>query len=110
SVPVSSPRHYDLPVIRLTTAPRDLPLGGQTVRASGTFVYWFVADGVLSADPAGFQRMWSTTKHLLATGERQRWAYITCFALSTPGQEDAAFERIKKFLTAAVPQFQLTPP
>jgi len=110
SVPTSSPHQYDLPVIRLTTAPREINLDGRLVQASATYVYWFVADGTLSADPWGFKRMWSTTKHLLATGERHRWAYVACLALSTPGQENAVFERIRQFIAASAPEFQLTPP
>ena len=64
----------------------------------------------LSADALGFRRMWSTTKLLLATGERQRWAYVTCFSICAPGQEDADFERMKQFIAASVPEFQLPPP
>jgi len=39
----------------------------------------------------------------------QRWAYISCFAVCLPGQEEATFERLKKFIAASVPEFQLTP-
>jgi hypothetical protein len=53
--------------------------------------------------------MWQMAKHLLRTGELQRWAYVSVFAVCAPGQEDAAFERIKRFIAAAVPEFQLTP-
>ena len=110
SVPVASPYSYDLPVIRLTTAPRELVINGRQVMASGTFVYWFVADSALSADPLGLKRMWMTAKHLLTAGERHRWAYVTCFSPSNPGREDATFDRMKKFIAAAVPDFQLALP
>jgi hypothetical protein len=39
----------------------------------------------------------------------ERWAYVVCSAVCFPGQEDATFERLKKFMVAAVPEFQLTP-
>jgi hypothetical protein len=38
-----------------------------------------------------------------------RWAYISFFSVCQPGQQDAAFERMKKLIAAAVPEFQLTP-
>jgi hypothetical protein len=40
----------------------------------------------------------------------QRWAYVACISPCAPGQEDATFARMKKFIAAAVPEFQLTPP
>jgi len=39
----------------------------------------------------------------------QRWAYVTYFAVCAPGQEDAAYERLKKLIQTSVPEFQLTP-
>jgi hypothetical protein len=39
----------------------------------------------------------------------QRWAYVSYFAVYEPGQEDAAFERVKKLIMASVPEFQLAP-
>jgi hypothetical protein len=45
----------------------------------------------------------------LRTGVLQRWAYVTCFSVCQPGQEEATFNRMKEFLAAAVPEFQLTP-
>jgi hypothetical protein len=53
--------------------------------------------------------MWWMAKNLLQTGELQRWAYVSCFSVCLPGQEDATFERMKKFLAASVPEFQTTP-
>jgi hypothetical protein len=53
--------------------------------------------------------MWWTTEHMMSTGVLQRWAYISCFSVCAPGQEGAAFDRMKEFLAASVPQFQLFP-
>jgi hypothetical protein len=47
--------------------------------------------------------------HLLRTSVLERWAYVSYFAQCEPGQEDAAFERIKKLIAASVPEFQLPP-
>ena len=46
---------------------------------------------------------------LVETGELQRWAYITCFSVCEPGQEDATYARMEKFIQSSVPQFQLVP-
>jgi len=53
--------------------------------------------------------MWWMARELFRTGELQRWAYVLCFAVCLPGQEEVTFERIRKFIAAAVPEFQLTP-
>jgi hypothetical protein len=44
--------------------------------------------------------------HLLSTGELERWAYVNCFMLCLPGEEEATYARMKEFIATAVPQFQ----
>jgi len=39
----------------------------------------------------------------------QRWAMISYFTICAPGTEDATFERMKKFIVASAPEFQLVP-
>jgi hypothetical protein len=109
TVPVERPVRYELPVIRLVSTRTFRNADGVPVTMRGVYVYWFVADGVLSGDMSGADRMWRMAKHMLRTGELQRWAYVSCFVVCAPGQEDATFERIKRFIAAAVPEFQLTP-
>ncbi|MCX6895882.1 MAG: exosortase-associated EpsI family protein [Verrucomicrobia bacterium] len=105
TIPVAVPLPYDLPVIKLT-ASNQLPVNGQAVAARGIYVYWFVADGELSADSSGWRRMLQSMAHLLRTGELQRWAYVSVFAVCEPGQEAALFERMKQLIAATVPEFQ----
>jgi hypothetical protein len=105
-VPVSRPHPYELPVMKLTMF-RESVVDSQRVRASGVYVYWFVAEDVTTARHG--QRMWWMAKNLLQLGVLQRWAYVTCFSICLPGQEEATFDRMKQFMTAAVPAFQLTP-
>jgi hypothetical protein len=107
-IPMTRPQPYDLPVIKIL-ATREHRTAKGTVPIRGLYVYWFVADDALSGDKSGAERMWWMAKHLLKTGELQRWAYVSCFAVCLPGEEAATFERMKKFLAAAVPQFQLVP-
>jgi hypothetical protein len=108
-IQVERPQPYELPVIKLVAGRTVQNTNGQPVTLHGIYVYWFVADGALSGDMSGAQRMWWMAKHLLQSGVLQRWAYVSCFTVCLPGQEDATFERMKTFIAASVPEFQLTP-
>ena len=105
TVPVYQPFAYDLPVVELVAHAVD----GQNRTWSGVYVYWYVADDALSASTSGFQRMYWMAAKMLRTGVLQRWAYVSCFATCAPGQENATFERMKPFIAACVPEFQLYP-
>ena len=56
-----------------------------------------------------WQRLWWLARDLLRTGVLQRWAYVSCFTVCIPGQEEAVFERVKRLIAASVPEFQLPP-
>ena len=103
-VPVKTPTGEEMPVMKLTTTKQLLDSAGKAITVRGIFVYWFVAKGMQT--PEHGDRMWRMAKGLLQHGELQRWAYVTCFCPCFPGQEEIAFDRIKQFLVAAVPQFQ----
>jgi hypothetical protein len=105
-VAMTRPYEYDLPVTKLTVSPEKPATMGDR---RGVYVYWYVADGAISASATGFQRMWWMAKHMLRTGVLQRWAYVSYFAVCPPGREEATFERMKKLIAASVPDFQLTP-
>jgi Protein of unknown function (DUF3485) len=105
TIRVQSPHPYDLPVTKMMMT-RPETANGQNVTISGIYVYWFVADGQLTG--SHFTRMWSSAVHLLRTGELQRWAYVGCLGACRRGDEDATYARMKKFIAAAVPQFQKT--
>ena len=84
--------------------------GGERVTRNGVYIYWYVADKALSGDPSGAERMWSMARKLLETGELQRWAYVTFLAYCPPGQEAATYDRLREFISAAVPDLQVTQP
>ena len=105
-VQIDRPVAYELPVMKLI-ANKEMVANGQKLKARGLYVYWFVADGKYTARHT--QRMWWMIKDLVRHGVLQRWAYISCFCVCAPGQEDAAFARMKRFIAAAVPEFQLAP-
>lgn len=105
-IPIQSPHRYQLPVMRMD-ALREVQLpDGKVERLGAVYVYWFLSDTRLSNDHA--QRMWWLALDLLKTGELQRWAYMGCLAACYPGQEDATYARLERFIQALVPEFQLT--
>jgi Protein of unknown function (DUF3485) len=108
TVPLSQPLAYNLPIIKIL-ATYNVPVGGKTITKRCLYVYWYVADGALSNDRSGMERMWSMARKLAVTGVLQRWAYVRFYAFCDPGQEEATFQEIKRFIVDAVPQFQLTP-
>jgi len=107
-IPMTQPQPYDLPVIKMV-ATASIPVDGKTVTKKCVYVYWYVTDGDLSNNEAGFGRMWAMTKKLVTTGVLQRWAYVRFYAFCDPGQEDATYDSLKRIIAAAVPQFQTTP-
>lgn len=109
TVHLDQPISYDLQVVKLIASPEP-KANGQRPDVRAVYVYWFVAGDALSAGLTGFERMWMMAAKLLRTGILQRWAYVSCLAYCAPGQEEPTFERIKRFIAAAAPQFQLMPP
>ncbi len=105
-IPIAEPRPYSLPAMKMLATKEFANAQGQRVTARSVYVYWFVSDEQLTALHG--ERMWWMATGLLRTGVLQRWAYVSCLSLCYPGQEEATFEKMKRFLGAAVPQFQLT--
>jgi hypothetical protein len=108
AVPMDRPARYDLPVNKLTVSQLQKNKKGQIQAVSGLYVYWFVSGDKITADPLSGM-MWSIAKTLLENGVVERWAYVSYFCTCLPGQEDATFERLKDFIRASTPQFQLVP-
>ncbi|HZV33219.1 MAG TPA: exosortase-associated EpsI family protein [Verrucomicrobiae bacterium] len=105
TVRIEKPHPYDLQVNKLVCSRDVRTEGGNSAKQSCVFVYWFIADNDLAAGHWSLMRKMAT--HLLWTGELERWAYVYCMGVCPPGGEDETYARIKKFITAAVPQFQL---
>ena len=106
TVTISKPHSYDLPVLKYPLHRYVKNPDGTIQAVSGIYVFWFVADGRLTADHT--QRMWWMARDLLQKQVLERWAYVICAAQCPPGQEDAAFAKMKEFIADSVPQFQLT--
>ena len=105
TIPISGRSSYDLPVKRLIATKTFQTRDGRTEVVRSVYVYWFVAEHQITARHG--QRMWWTAKELMRSGTLQRWAYVSCLAHCPPGQEEAAYQRLKSFIAAAVPEFQL---
>ena len=106
NVSIERPHRYELPVMRLNVRGEGRDKGGNPHPIGGVFLYWFVADGQLTASHA--DRMKWIAHDMMLTGVLQRWAYVICYTPCLVGNEDAAFEYLKEFMGAAVPEFQLT--
>jgi hypothetical protein len=106
-VRLAEPAPHDLPVMKLKLG-RTVREGESTRREAGVFVYWFVADGEVTAEHR--QRMWWMARDMLKTGVLQRWAYVICFAPCAPGAEEEAYARMKEFIAAAAPQLHTRGP
>jgi hypothetical protein len=107
TIPMDRPMNYELPVMKLKLKKTHRDANGQEWEFAGVLLYWFVADGLLTASHR--ERMWWLGKDLLRTGILQRWAYVTEFAVCRPGEEEMTFARMAEFVRASVPEFQLAP-
>lgn len=107
SIAMRQPVPYELPVTALSVVREEKDERGQPVTMRGIFLYWFVSENELTADH--LQRMWRLALDMMRTRVLQRWAYVSCFSVCRPGAERAALDRMKEFVAAATPEFQLVP-
>jgi hypothetical protein len=106
-LPVGGVQPYELSVGKWLLSNTYTAPGGQTQTVSGLYVFWFVTEGQATADFPSMLK--SMLFHLIRSGVQERWAYVSYFTVCLPGQEEAAFDRIKHLITASVPEFQLPP-
>jgi len=104
-VSIAGPHPFSLPVMKMTARWEGKDASGARVSRRVLYVYWFVADGQVTA--VHNERMWWMARDLITQGILQRWAYVACLVVCEPGQEDAAYARMEEFISAAVPHFQL---
>ena len=107
SIAIQKPHPYELPVMKLIASKTVQLPDGKTYTAKAVYVYWFVADGVLASEHG--ERIWSMMTHLLSTGELQRWAYVSCFAVCYSGQEENTYKELERFIVASAPEFHIAP-
>jgi hypothetical protein len=107
NVPVGGARPYELSIAKWLISANFQGPDGRTEKHSGIYAFWFVADKEQTPEFYGYLKL--LTRDLLFTGVLQRWAYVSYFTTCAPGQEDAAFERMKQLISASVPEFQPPP-
>jgi hypothetical protein len=107
NLPISGAHSYQLPVAKWIITNDVQTPDGRKQKVRGLYVFWFVAHN--EETTSHWQRVKWMTLDLMRTGVLQRWAYVSYFAVCAPGQEDAAFERMKNLIAASVPEFQLPP-
>lgn len=107
NLPIEGAQKYQLPVARWFIQNSFQDQDGKKTEVSGIYVFWFVADREETPDYR--TRIWWLTRDLMTTGVLQRWAYVSYFAICSPGQEEATFQRMEKLIAASVPKFQLPP-
>ncbi len=105
SIPIKDNPPYQLQVAKWNLSTTFQQPDGKKATAFGLYVYWYVAHN--EETPDHDKMLEELTLNLFRTGGLQRWAYISYFAVCGSGQQDAAFEQIKRLITAQVPQFQL---
>jgi hypothetical protein len=106
-IPIDRPHPYQLPVMKWFASGALETADGRKTALRAVYVFWFVADNEMTA--SHYDRLRWLSRDLLLKGVLQRWAYVSCFAVCYPGQEEATFQRIRAFIAEAVPEFQSAP-
>lgn len=105
SIRIPGEEPYDLPVRRLIAKGVFRGPNDSAVELTRVLVYWFVADGELTADHE--QRMWRQAVEQLKTGILQRWAYVACFSPCKEGGEEEAYSRMAGFIAKSAVDYIL---
>jgi hypothetical protein len=104
---IGGPSPYTLPVAKWSLSRFVQAPNGSKVEQRALYVFWFVANDEHTV--SHWQRLWWLTRDLVRTGVLQRWAYVSYYTAFPPGQEDAAFDQLKRLIVASVPEFQRPP-
>jgi hypothetical protein len=108
TVHLTDPRQCELPVQKITARIGVKNAKGETTEIKGLYVYWFVADGLVTE--SHFKRTLWLARDLIFKQVLDRWAYVSYFAPCQPGHEDQCFEQLKKLIAASAPAFQTSFP
>lgn len=105
-VPMTSPRPYNLDMMRLVISREGRGPDGRPVAARNWYCYWFVGKNRLT--PRHLNRVLWTAYDRIFYNVHHRWAYVTLIVNPPPGREKETEEMIREFLRQAVPTFQRT--
>ncbi len=98
------PAAFDLPVQKLSLRISGTSTNGTPVEMGGVYVYWFVADGLVTASHS--ERMLWMARDLVWKRVLDRWAYVSYFVPCQAGRQEEAFAYLKKIIAASAPLFQ----
>jgi hypothetical protein len=107
NIPIDTQPPYQLRVDRWNVSTTVKQADGQPEKVAAVYVFWYVAHN--EETPDHDKMLEWLTWDLFRTGALQRWSYISYFAVCVPGQEDAAYDQIKRLIADQVPEFQLPP-
>lgn len=105
TIPINDNPPYQLQVARWSLSTSLQQPDGTKETACALYVFWYVTRN--DETPNHDKMLEHLALNLFRSGQLQRWAYISYFSLCEPGQQDAAFQEIKRLIMAQVPQFQL---
>lgn len=106
-VRMDKPFPYDLEVNKYV-ATKQMELDGKSQTVRGLYIYWYVDGTHHTAKQWEWMSLWMP-RDLILHGLLERWSYISFFTVCAPGEEEAAFARVKNLMTAIVPLFQVVP-
>ncbi|HTR41836.1 MAG TPA: exosortase-associated EpsI family protein [Pseudomonadales bacterium] len=104
-IPINDQPPYHLQAAAWKVSQMMKDRNGEKIKVAGVYVYWYVANN--EETPDHDKMIEHLTLDLLRKGALQRWSYISYFAVCLPGQEDAAIDRITRFIATQAPEFQL---
>jgi len=108
-IPVASPSPYVLKATCLTCSKMvHDPKTEKEFPHSAIYIYWFVSERRLL--PSHSEVLWAISHDLVVSGILYPWAYVSCYAEFPSGREAIALVRMKRLISEAAPEFQLTPP
>ena len=105
-VPMSSPRVYNLDLMRLVISREGRAPDGRSVSSRNWYCYWFVGKNRLT--PRHLNRVLWTAFDRIFFNVHHRWAYVALIVNPPPGREKETEEALRSFLQQAVPLFQKT--
>jgi hypothetical protein len=103
-IPIALPTAYILKATCLTSTKTS---AADNRTYSSLYIYWFVSER--RTVPGHPEALWAISEDLLTTGTLYPWAYVSCHIRCLPGQEGLYLSRMKRLISRAVPEFQLTP-
>ena len=96
---------WEVPIMKVIAHKTFQDTNGIEQSVTLVMVYWFVTADHITA--SHMDRMWLMGREILSSGTLQRWAFMSCYTVCQPSGETTAYDQLKRFLIAALPEFQI---